>query len=178
MPSPTLEFSEESRASDKRGGYVTAVAGLTLLAPALLWWGAAGLEPTIHYPIPLLVFIPAIFGMRQMAVLIPVIAFYLWNVRLFGGDPKIPKRTPILLISALVLDVLYMAAAYRDGLAMQGARYTYTVCEINGAWTVVLLVLLMVGRKMRPTFGMNLLLQWITFLWFAWYAFPFFGELP
>jgi hypothetical protein len=116
--------------------------------------------------------------MRQLAVLIPVIAFYLWNVRLFGGNPKIPQRTSILVLSALVLNGLYIAAAYRDGVAMQGAGYTYTVCAINCGWTVVLLVLLAVGRKMPPTFGMNLLLQWVTFLWLAWYAFPFFGELP
>ena len=67
-----------------------------------------------------------------MAVLIPVIAFYLWNVRLFGGDPKGPRRTSILLIVALVLDVLYMPRRTETASQCRALVTPTPFCEING----------------------------------------------
>ncbi len=61
---------------------------------------------------------------------------------------------------------------------MQGARYTHVVCAVNIAWIVVLWTMFVFVRNSKPTFRMNLLLHWTLFMWLAWYAFPFFGELP
>src|SRR5271167_379132 len=122
-----METPTNSAMSGARTGYVVSLAGLSLLAPALLWQG----EQTIFYPIPAAILIPMFFGLRQMAVLIPVACFFAWVPRLINGDPEIPKRSFILLFVLSLLDVLYLALEWRDGLEMQGSKYTYTMCTVN-----------------------------------------------
>ncbi len=161
-----------------KSGYLTYAAGISLFVLALFWWSVAGQDPSSVYPLPLLVLIPALLGLRQLAVVLPVILFFLWNAELIKGATEIPKRTFTLLIVSTALDVVWLAVASRDGMAMQGAKYTYLVCAVNISWIIVLWLLFLRGRKATPTFKVNLLFHWILFMWLAWYAFPFFGELP
>ena len=161
-----------------KSSHLTYIAGGSLFVPPLFWWLASGQDPSILYPLPALIFIPALFGLKQFAVVIPVGLFFVWNVRLVDGDVGIPKSTFVLLIIATVADALWFAVVWRDGLAMQGAKYTYFVGVVNIAWIAFLWILFLRERKAQPTFKMNLLLHWVLFLGLAWYAFPFFGELP
>jgi hypothetical protein len=102
-----------------KSSHLTYIAGVTLLIPPLFWWLAHGQESAL-YPFPALIFIPALFGLYQVAVVIPVGLFFLWNARLIDGDATIPKRTFVLLIVATVADALWFVIGWQDGLAMQG----------------------------------------------------------
>ena len=154
---------------------LTIAAGLSLLIPVSFWL-LSKQGPTLFYPFPALMFIPSFF-LRRAAVLLPVVLFFVWNQGLFSGEAKIPRRSYILLIAATVLSVIWLAVGWRDGLAVQGAKYNYGISGINALLMVVLWLLFFWTRKGEPSFRTNLALHWVMFAWLAWYAFPFMGEL-
>jgi hypothetical protein len=154
---------------------LTIAAGLSLLIP-ILFWLLAKEGPTLLYPFPALMFLPS-FLLRRAAILVPVLLFFAWNPGLFGGEARVPRRSYILLIVVTGLSVLWFALGWRDGLAVQGARYNYGVGVINALWIMVLWLLSSWSRKGEPSFRTNLVLHWAMFAWLAWYAFPFMGEL-
>src|SRR5713226_7199331 len=106
---------------------LTLLAGLSLLIPVLFWRSSGG-GPTIFYPFPALMLIPALFHLRLAAVVAPMVLFFVWNPRLFHGDAEVPKRSFVLLIVATLVNALWFVVGWKDGLAVQGARYNYSVC--------------------------------------------------
>jgi hypothetical protein len=158
---------------------LTFLAGLSLLAPPLLAFllpPASDSEVHIFYPEPALILVMGFLGLRFVAYAVPMLAFYAWNPGLFAGDVVVPKRSSVLLIIAAVADVFWFIASWKDGLAVQGATYTYSVCAINVVWVILLLAGFAISRKTPASFGKNLLLHLALFAWLAWFAFPFFGE--
>ena len=154
---------------------LTLLAGLSLLVPVLFWlFSREG--PTLLYPFPGLVLMPALFGLRWAAAAVPMVLFFVWNPGLFKGDAEAPKRSYVLLIVATLVNVLWFVVGWKDGLAVQGARYNYSVCAVNIVWVASLWMMFARSRKTVPSFKTNLLLHWMLFAWLAWYAFPFFGE--
>ena len=151
------------------------LAGFSLLVPAL-FWRYSGNGPTVLYPFPALVLVPALFGLRQAAVAVPMVSFFMWNPGLLHCDAVVPKRSYVLLVVATVINAFWFVVAWKDGLAIQGAKYNYSVCTINIVWIAVLWVMFVRSLKAQPSFKMNLLLHWMLFAWLAWYAFPCFGE--
>jgi hypothetical protein len=158
-----------------RSDRLTWLAGLSLLVPAL-FWPFSGEGPTILYPFPALVLIPAFFGLTFAAAAVPMVLFFVWNPGLFNGNAKVPKRSYVLLIVATLVNVLWFVVGWKDGLAVQGTRYNYTVCAVNILWIASLWMMFALSRRAEPSFKTNLLLHWVLFAWLAWYAFPFFGE--
>jgi hypothetical protein len=164
-----------------RSSCLTLLAGITLLLPNLLPnFLPSHLKQTaienILYPGPLLVLMGAFLGLQLAAFALPTLLFFVWNPGLFRGDAEVPRRSYVLLIMAAVGNALWIAVGWKYGLIFQGARYNYSVSLINIAWVALLLVVFMRSRK-EPSFKRNLLCHWMLFLWLAWYAFPFFGEL-
>jgi hypothetical protein len=159
----------------------TLIAGFSLLIPPVfgLLYGllfANDVTTTALYPIPALVLLPG-FLAGPLAVVVPMVVFFVWNPGLFNGDSIVPKRSYVLLIVTTVLNTLWFIGGWRDGVAVQGARYNYSVCAINVVWILLLWFMFIRNRKAEPSFKMNLLLHWFLFAWLAWYAFPFFGEI-
>jgi len=159
---------------------LTLIAGLSLLIPALFWLLSALFsgqgETSILYPLPGLVFWPSLLLLGPAGVAIPMVLFFVWNPGLFYGDRNIPKRSYILLVLTTVLSVLWIVGGWKDGIAIQGAGYNYSVGAINVAWIIVMWVMFGRNWKAEPSFKVNLLVHWLLFAWLAWYAFPFFGE--
>jgi hypothetical protein len=154
---------------------LTSLAGVSLLTPVFFWL-LSSKGPTVLYPFPALVLVPGLFHLRWAAVAVPMVLFFVWNPGLFRGDVKVPKRSYVLLMVTTLMSILWFVVGWRDGLAVQGAPYNYSVCTINIVWIALLWVMFAHSRKAEPSFRTNLLLHWILFAWFAWYAFPFFGE--
>ena len=160
---------------------LTLIAGLSLLIPPVVGFlycflYAKDQTTTIFYPVPTLVLLPGLF-IGPLAAAVPMIAFWVWNAGLFDGGSVVPKRSHVLLVAATVLSVLWFIVGWRDGIVAQGPRYNYSVCAINVAWILFLWLMFVRNRKAEPSFKMNLLLHWLLFVWLAWHAFPFFGEI-
>jgi hypothetical protein len=166
-----------------KSGPLTCIVGLSLLIPAsagLLFDGA----PMVLSPLPALTVLPAFLlslvspQLFKAAVFVPVIFFFAWNPRAFRGDPKIPKRSYVLLALATVLSLVWFVFSWNYGLEYQGALHTYVVCIVNIAWVGFLWVMFTRTWKVGSSFKTNLFLHWMLFAWLAWYAFPYLGELP
>jgi len=131
---------------------------------------------------PALTVIPAFIlmnaGLHRIAVVAPVIFFFLWNPNLVRGQVEIPKRTYFLFAGTVLLTFVWFIGDWKFGLQYQGARFTYSVCAINAVWIFFLGSFLIRARKRSPSFAQNLALHWLLFAWLAWYAFPYLGELP
>ena len=174
-------IAEARKAGDD--SLLTVVAGLSLLAPAVLFGFPSLLSRSsmggisILYPMPAPVFVSMLLGLGLVGLVIPVAAFFAWNPGLFRGQAAIPIRSYVLLAVATLADAGWFVAGWKLGLSFQGAAYTHSVLAINVAWLALLWAAFLLARNARPSFRRNLLLHWMLFAWLAWSAFPFFGEM-
>ena len=174
-PSRRPIVSVERRQSDVMGSAaLTLMAGICLAIPALT--GLSAGEPEPLSPMPMLVVIPA-FVLHVGAMFVPVAFFFAWNPSLFHGQETMPKRTYWLLGTTILLNVAWFAAAWKWGVQFEGIRYVSTVGIANAVWAALLLALFAALKK-GGFFHKNLFLHWMLFVWLAWYAFPYLGELP
>jgi hypothetical protein len=156
---------------------LTLVAGCSLLIPAIAGLLLTGV-PTRFCPLPALTALPAMFLMQRLAVIVPTFLFFLWQPGLFKGDSQIPRRTYALVSIVFVLSVFWFIAGWKWGLQYQGIQHVRFVCLANTAWVAFLGLAFARSEKHAPSFKSNLFLHWILFVWLAWYAFPYLGELP
>jgi hypothetical protein len=167
--------------------FVTLVCGLGLIIPALigLGWLGSG-TPTLISPLPVITIVPAfllasLFGSAlwvKAAALLPTLLFFAWNPSLLRGEAIVPKRSYVLLLTAIVLSAAYFIVSWNSGIQYQGTRYVRTVCAINLAWSALLGFTFARSWKRAGSFRQNLFLHCFLFGWLAWYAFPYLGELP
>lgn len=156
----------------------TVVAGLSLLIPAAVGLFIPG-APSALGPLPAITVTPAFFlPSPAIAVAVPALLFFVWNPGLFRGESRVPTRSYWLLAVATVLSVIWFVTGWKYGLRYQGARYVYEVCAANIAGLSLLAIVFSRYGKSKPSFGLNLALHWLLFVWLAWYAFPYLGELP
>ena len=153
---------------------LTLMAGTCLAIPAMI--GLSAGEPRPLSPMPMLVVIPA-FLFRVGAVLVPIAFFFAWNPTLFRGQEIMPKRTYWLLGISILLNAAWFAGGWKWGVQFEGIRYVRIVGIVNAAWAALLVGLFAAFRK-SGSFNKNLFLHWMLFVWLAWYAFPYLGELP
>ena len=158
----------------------TIIAGLTLVIPAVVGLLHSKV-PTVLYPFPALVVLPAFaFSLLQLwvaAALVPPLFFFAWNPGLLKGKSKVPKRSGWLLLVGTGLTAVWFAAGWRDGMHYQGSTYVYSVFFGNVV-CILSLGAAFVRCKRGESFAANLAFHWALFLWLAWYALPYLGELP
>jgi hypothetical protein len=158
--------------------FATLIAGLSLLIPACVGLLISRF-PTPLGPFPGITAIPAFFlSSRTVAVAIPSFLFFAWNPRLFRGEMTIPRRSHWLLAIATLLSVIWFVMGWKFGLQYQGTRYVYEVSAANVFGIAFLATGFSWSRKWEGSFTLNLALHWLLFVWLAWYAFPYLGELP
>ncbi len=164
-----------------KSAVATLIAGLGLLVPASLGLLLSNV-PTILSPFPALTVMPAFLisdlHLWKLAVVVPMLLFFLWHPGLLRGEPKIPKRSYALLLTAILLSVADFISSWNWGLHYQGPQYLHVVCAVNVAWVVFLAFSFIRAWKNPSTFKSSLFLHWMLFAWLAWYAFPYMGELP
>jgi hypothetical protein len=73
---------------------------------------------------------------------------------------------------------MWFVGGWRWGLQYQGIQHLRFVCIANIAWVLLLGFVFVSNWKSSPSFKRSLFLHWILFVWLAWYAFPYVGELP
>ena len=156
-------------------------AGLCLLIPAWIGLFSSGV-PTLYGPLPTLTILPAFvlsrWQLQSLAVIVPSILFFLWNPGLvINQQPKLPKRTVILLGLLTGLTVVDCVLEWKYGVEYRGMRHTILVYAINAVWLASLWYTVVRSQR-QPSFKSNLFSHWLLFAWLAWYAFPYLGELP
>ena len=117
---------------------LTLVAGLGLILPLPFLMFTKDM-PSELYPLPVIVAIPALLGLRYAAAAVPMLLFFLWNPALFRGEAKVPKRSYALLVAATLLSVPWFVMGWKYGLEFQGGKYNYSVLATNirmASWTV------------------------------------------
>lgn len=159
---------------------LTVAAGLSLLIPAAVGFLHSKV-PTILYPFPALTVLPALalssLELWAVAALVPPLLFFAWNPGLLRGMGKIPKRSNWLLIAMIVFSAFWFIIGWHDGIHYQGATYVHAVAIVNVAW-VALLAVAFTRYGRYESFVVGVALHWALFLWLAWYALPYLGELP
>ena|SRR5882757_6028638 len=164
-----------------RSAVETGMAGLALLIPASMGLFFSN-APTILCPFPAMTVIPAFLlsdlHLWKVAVVVPILFFFLWHPGLFRGEARIPKRSSFLLLALITLGVVDFVTSWNWGLHYQGLRYLRAVCTVNAVWAGFLLLAFVRSWKVQSTFKFNLFVHWMLFAWLAWYAFPYMGELP
>jgi len=156
-------------------------AGLCLLIPAWIGLFSSGV-PTLYGPLPTLTILPAFvlsrWQLQSLAVIVPSILFFLWNPGLvINQQPKLPKRTVILLGLLTGLTFVDCVLEWKYGVEYRGMRHTLLVYAINAVWLASLWYTVVRSQR-QPSFKSNLFSHWLLFAWLAWYAFPYLGELP
>jgi hypothetical protein len=161
-----------------KSSLATVVAGLSLLVPASMGIFFSGV-PRILHPFPAMTAIPSfLLSSRAIAVAVPSLVFLAWNPGLFRGASNIPKRSHWLLVVAIIISIVWFGVGWENGLRYQGARYVYEICVVNVAEIAFLAAVFSRYAKRRTSFGISLTLHWLLFVWLAWYALPYLGELP
>ena len=160
---------------------ITSVAGLFLFIPSAMGLLITGYPTTLH-PFPAITVLPAFLlaslHLWMVGAVVPVVIFFAWNPGLLRGEPRIPKRSFVLVGLAIIFSIVWFWIGWKYGLEYQGPRYVWVLCIINAVWLLTLGVLFARTWKAQPSFRTNLLLHWLLFAWLAWFAFPYLGELP
>jgi H+/Cl- antiporter ClcA len=112
----------------------------------------------------------------NIAVILPMLFFLLWNPQLFRGEAKVPKRPYVMLALLTVLSIVDFVFSWKWAMQYEGPQYTAVVCSVNIAWLAFLGLAFARTRKTTTSFGTSLFLHWMLFAWLAWYAFPWLGE--
>ncbi len=107
-----------------------------------------------------------------------MLCFFVWHPGLFRGESKVPRRSYVLLVVAILLSVAYFVTSWEWGLHYEGSRFTHVVCALNAAWVALLALAFARSWKETSSFRYSLFVHWMLFAWLAWYAFPYLGELP
>ena len=113
-------------------------------------------------------------SLHYLAIGLPVLLFFLWRPGFFRGESMVPRRSYVLLAIVTVLSILYFISSWRLGLRYQGVGHTHAVLVVNVGWAAVLVWAFVRTRKTGASFRTSLFVHWMLF---AWYAFPYLGEL-
>jgi hypothetical protein len=148
--------------------------------------------PVLWSPLPLLVVLPGFFASglpinhpgfpfhyEVLAALasIPIsMAYLVWSAFPVSAS-RIPIRSVILFALVVLLSLVFFFGSWSYGVTYQGFFHTCAIATINGAF-VLAIALVLSFHKRSPTYALSLAFHWLLFLWLAWFAFPWLGELP
>ena len=153
----------------------TVLGGLFLVVPAsAIFWAR---YPRPWAPCPLVLVLPAFNEMYLMSILIPTIGFWIVGWKLFVGNERVGWWATTAFAIGAIANTVHLAWGWSHGLQWQGLFHTAVVVGANVAFCALLTILL-VRVRLRPSYRGAFLFYWLSFLWFGWYSFPYFGELP
>jgi hypothetical protein len=156
-----------------------------------LIWGAAYSSisagfPNLYSPYATAVIAPAFFLMLNsipstgaviLATLVCPIIFVAWSFPLLRQESLIPKRSKVMALFLVVLSLAYFFASWHYGITYQGQPHTIIIFIFNVFFWFALLALTRTNR-LRPSFRSAMAFHTVLFVWLAWVAFPYLGELP
>lgn len=156
--------------------------GILALLAGLSWLTIAADVPRLYAPFNLVVWVPyvlaeAVFGNANLGYGFVPTWFALWCWPILRGSPFLPMRSIILLLVALYLSFLAQLAGFGLGGQYRNLNLALLTTFVNGIWWVVLGIMAWLASH-RPNEASNLTFHTALFVWLAWYAVPYLGELP
>jgi hypothetical protein len=179
-----LGFASTKAEGEGRGTFLAAVLAVAVVA-FFSWLTIMPGYPKLYAPLNLLMTIPAMHAAEVargswggfFAIPIVPVFFCAWSWGVLRGRVKLPVRSLVLLVLAVLLSAAHIGFGYKYGVKYQSPEYTAAVAIISLIFWVVLGALAILASR-RPTFRHNLVFHTVLFSWLAWYAFPYLGELP
>ena len=159
---------------------VVVFALLSVVFAALSWFTLSQGVPKIYAPFNLLVVLPLFVlgrGTYFLVFAIVPVFFCLWCWPILRHGARLPTRSIVLLILTVVLSAISLIFGFRYGVEYQGVGHVIGVAAINVICWVLLGVLALIARR-RPSILHNLGFHAALFAWLASYAYPYLGELP
>jgi hypothetical protein len=173
-------------------GFVRRSAGWTgrgLLVPALggalvgvVAFCSVAFAPAVLAPAPC-TFLMLAFELEQWIPLeasvpaLAILAYGLAALPLAIRQAARPTLSIAVYGAAVVLSVPFFLSAWEHGVQFQGPVYTALVAAENVLCAAALGVLLWTLLR-RPSRPRALCFHILLFLWLAWVAFPWFGQMP
>ena len=162
---------------------VFAVAGLVGIAGFL---SIRANMPSASSPFAMLTTLPALFlsdadgssdALFALSCLPIVIGFLLSSRRLFRQETEVPRRSVATLLAFTLMNVAWFSLSWSLGVEYQGLSHVLHVAAWNVIFITAALVLLLINSK-TPRLETNLAFHGTLFVWLAWCAFPWLGEMP
>jgi hypothetical protein len=162
---------------------ISRTIAASIVALASLGGMATGI-PTVWSPLNVLGLVPALLVsdiLGAAALALPVIifggAFAWWCPSVWRGQARVPRRSLVLAVIALLMSGANILFGREYGLEYQGASYVRWVTVISVACWLLLGVLVAAAVR-TPSVRRNLWFHVALFSWLGWYAVPYMGELP
>jgi hypothetical protein len=150
----------------------------------LTWQTVWTSGPTLLRPMNVVVLLPlfmsgAMFGKLGLVagLFVPgVFLVWCWTI-ILDGDPKVPLRSLVLLVGAILISACDLALGGEYALQYQSEDYLRGVRVISAVWWISLAALALLA-KCFPNAFLNHIFHFALFAWLAWYALPYCGEMP
>jgi hypothetical protein len=154
---------------------------LGLLSWLTIWPGTPQIYAPFNVAVVLPMFLIGAFVDESVAAVVACaivpLLFCIWCWPALHGRVELPIRSIVLLIVTLLLSAVWLVLGYRYGIEYQGTAYVAGVTAISIGFWAALIVFAFIARR-RPNTRHNLGFHITMFGWFAWYVFPYLGELP
>ena len=140
--------------------------------------------PTLLRPMNLVVLLPLFvsgamlgkLGLLAGLFLPGVFLAWCWTI-ICDGVPKVPLRSLVLLVAAILLSACHVVFGGHYALEYQSEDYLRGVRMISALWWISLSALAFLA-KCFPSAVLNHIFHFALFAWLAWYAYPYCGETP
>ena len=160
--------------SDRNATTLILVPFLGLLSWLTIYPGV----PRVYAPFNLLVVVPYLLtGSSFVASLFVPAFFCVWCWPVLRGGSTLPMRSVVLLGCTVTLSAISMLFGRRFAVQYHGTDYVVGTVAISVTAWIVLSTLAVLARR-HPSPRRNLIFHAALFGWLAWYAIPYFGELP
>jgi len=147
------------------GPEIYAPFSLSVALPAILLWYPLGYQFSFFQ----------FLGWPVACSFIPVI-FIFWTRKLYINEGKVPWRSVIFFPIMMLLSIVFLATSWEYGLKYQGKIHTLAMYGCNLLFWVMMIFLYLINRK-KQKFIFNFFFHLVSFIWLAWVAFPWLGEL-
>lgn len=136
--------------------------------------------PSVSSPFALLTTLPAvwIFARAQPLASLPIVlGFLMSSPHLLRRTTVIPRRSAVTLFAFMVVNAAWFLLGWSYGIEYQGLSHVLYVAAWNVVFIGAALTLLLINSR-TPRFEINLAFHGTVFVWLAWCALPWLGEMP
>jgi hypothetical protein len=104
------------------------------------------------------------------------LVFFLWNFRLFSGNPYIPIRSILLYIFTLAGTIYWHVKFFPEAFHYYAPLFVWRGLVLNAILFILTTGILISGMT-KPRFATNLGFNFLLFVWLFYCAFPLYSPM-